>query len=142
MNHKTEQDRYEDIIHLPHHTSLTRPRMSMLERAAQFSPFAALSGHDAAIKETARVTGDAVELDEERKAALNQKLCAVMARLAEKPQITVTYFQPDEKKAGGTYISLSGSVKKVDAYHGIIVFTDHTVIPMDAIYEIEGEGLE
>lgn len=142
MNNQIDKNRYDDIIHLPHPDSSTRARMSMLERAAQFSPFAALTGYDAAIRETARVTQDAAELDEDRKSVLDQKLRMIMECLEAEPQITVTYFRPDDKKTGGTYVDITGIVRKIDGYKGNIVFADGTVVSIDTIFEIEGEMLE
>ena len=101
--------KYDDIINLPHHVSQTRPQMSMIDRAAQFSPFAALTGYDAAIKET------------------------------DKPEITITYFVPDEKKAGGSYTSLTGNLKRIDYYERLFVLTDGTKIQLDEIVDIESD---
>lgn len=95
-------DRYDDIIHLPHHISKTRPQMSMMDRAAQFSPFAALTGYDAAIKETGRLTDEKIELGEETKAVLDRKQSYLSDMISVQPEITVTYFLPDERKSGGT----------------------------------------
>ena len=96
---------YEDIINLPHHVSATRPQMSMLDRAAQFSPFAALTGYDAAIKETGRLTDEKIEMDEEALNILNMKFQILVDSLDDEPEVTFTYFKPDERKAGGAYIS-------------------------------------
>src|ERR1035437_4752031 len=96
-------DPYDDIIHLPHHISTTHPHMSAYDRAAQFAPFAALTGHDAAIAETARLTERRVELDEYSKADLNQRLCIIQDRMDEQPEVSITYFQPDQRKTGGAY---------------------------------------
>ena len=94
------KDQYDDIINLPHHVSKTRPQMSMLDRAAQFSPFAALTGYDAAIKETGRLTDEKVNLSEEEKEALDRKQQILLEKLADHPAITVIFFVPDEKKIG------------------------------------------
>lgn len=141
MNKNSEVHRYDDIIHLPHHVSAAHPPMPAADRAAQFSPFAALTGHDAAIKETARLTNELAELDESAKAALDHKLRIVQGRLAEQPEITVTYFRPDHHKSGGSYITVTGKVKKIDVYGHILVMTDGLRIPIDVIYEIEGESI-
>ena len=130
---------YDDIIHLPHHVSTTRPHMAVIDRAAQFSPFAALTGHDAAIKETARLTEERVELDEYMKESLNGKLQIIVERLKEQPEIKITYFRPDEKKDGGAYVTDSGTVKKIDGYKRIVVMTNRTEIPIDEIVSIEGD---
>ena len=102
-------DEYRDIINLPHHVSSKRPQMSMLDRAAQFSPFAALTGYDDAIHETARLTNDKVDLSEEEKETLDRKQQILLERLGEHPALTVTYFIPDAKKSGGAYVTKSGS---------------------------------
>lgn len=128
---------YDDIIHLPHHVSTTRPHMAAIDRAAQFSPFAALTGYDAAIKETARLTDKRVELDEAMKEALSNKLQMVADRLKERPEIAITYFQPDGKKNGGAYVTVINTVKKIDVYERIVVMTDGKVIPVDEIVSID-----
>jgi hypothetical protein len=128
---------YDDIIHLPHHVSTTRPHMAAIDRAAQFSPFAALTGYDAAIKETARLTDKRVELDEAMKEALSNKLQMVADRLKERPEIAITYFQPDGKKNGGAYVTVINTVKKIDVYERIVVMTDGKVIPVDEIISID-----
>ena len=133
------KDLYEDIINLPHHVSKTRPQMSMIDRAAQFSPFAALTGYDAAIKETGRLTDEKIEMDEEALNILNMKFQLLVDRLADEPEITFTYFKPDERKAGGTYIDVTGKVKKVDDFERLIVMQNGTKMPMDDILNIEGE---
>ena len=128
---------YDDIIHLPHHVSATHPHMAAIDRAAQFSPFAALTGYDAAIKETARLTDKRVELDESMKAALSNKLQMIADRLKEHPEIAITYFQPDGKKNGGAYVTVINTVKKIDVYKRIVVLTDGIVIPVDEIISID-----
>lgn len=114
--------KYDDIIDLPHHRSDKYPHMSNYDRAAQFSPFAALTGYDDAIEETARVTDVKVELSEDTIAKLDAELAHIAARLPEKPQVTVTYFKADEKKAGGRYLVYTGAVKKIDAVNRTIIF--------------------
>lgn len=133
------KDLYEDIINLPHHVSKTRPQMSMIDRATQFSPFAALTGYDAAIKETGRLTDEKIEMDEEALNILNMKFQLLVDRLADEPEITFTYFKPDERKAGGAYIDVTGKVKKVDDFERLIVMQNGTKMPMDDILNIEGE---
>ena len=127
---------YDDIINLPHHTSETRSRMSMTNRAAQFSPFAALTGYDDAVKETARLTESWVELDEGSKMLLNGRLQELKEHLKEQPEVTVTYFRPDARKAGGSYVTITGKVKKINEYERLIIFTDGSFIPIDRIYDI------
>ncbi len=131
--------KYDDIIHLPHHVSKTRPQMAVSDRAAQFSPFAALTGHDAAIKETARLTEKRVELDEYIKEAINRKLQIIVDRIKEHPEIVVTYFKPDEKKDGGAYVTAAGMAKKIDQYQRVVIMNDDTEIPIDEIISIDGK---
>lgn len=135
----SKQTNYDDIIHLPHHVSKKHPQMSISDRAAQFAPFAALTGHGAAIKETARLTDARIELDENAKTILDEKLKIIQETLDERPEITVTYFQPDEKKAGGRYVSAAGIVKKIDLYRRSVLMEDGRWIPILDIFEIEGE---
>ncbi|NLM04174.1 MAG: YolD-like family protein [Clostridiales bacterium] len=132
-------DEYNDIINLPRHVSKKRSPMPIRDRAAQFSPFAALTGHDTAIKETARITEDKIELDSYIKEELNIKLQILMDRLREKPEIKITYFQPDDKKDGGKYITTTGVVKKIDSCDQMIYLIDGTEIIMDEIINIEGK---
>lgn len=133
---------YDDMMHLPHHVSTTHPHMSAIDRAAQFSPFAALNGYDAAIKETARLTDERVELDEYMKDVLSDKLQIITDRLIEHPEIIITYFQPDEKKNGGAYVTATGTVKKIDTYDRIVVMTNRAEISIDEIIDIEGKIFE
>lgn len=138
MNGK-EGHKYDDIIMLPHHVSKRHPQMSPLNRAAQFSPFAALTGHEDAIQETARLTDSFVEMDESRKSQLDGQLGLIRDNLDAQPEIEVTYFQPDEKKSGGAYVTRSGRVKKIDEYSRQIIFTDGKALPIDMIFSIRGE---
>ena len=131
--------RYDDIINLPHHVSATRPQMSMMDRAAQFSPFAALTGYDAAIKETGRLTDEKIEMDEEALNILNLKYQILIDNLDDMPEVTFTYFKPDERKAGGAYLEVTSIVKKVDDFEKLIVMENGTKIPMDDILSIEGD---
>ena len=132
-------NRYNEIINLPHHVSKTRPQMPMSDRAAQFAPFAALTGYDSAIKETGRLTDERIELDEEALTALDRKYQLLMDTLDDAPEVTIIYFQPDERKAGGQYVSATGTVKKVDTFGRRILLQDGTRIPMDDVLSIEGE---
>lgn len=129
--------KYDDILHLSRPVSPKRARMSMIDRAAQFSPFAALTGYDAAIAETARLTDFRIELEDGAKAALNEKLRLLMGSAKTAPEITVTWFLPDERKSGGTYVRTQGRVKKVDPYREMLVL-DTLEIPFGSIYELEG----
>lgn len=133
---------YEDIINLPHHVSATHPHMSAIDRAAQFSPFAALTGYDSAIKETARLTDEKIELDEYTKVALSDKLQIISDRIPEHPEVAITYFQPDDKKSGGAYVTDAGSVKKIDEYERLVVMNGGTAIPIDEIISIDGQIFE
>ena len=132
-------EKYREIIDLPHHVSKTRPQMPMSDRAAQFAPFAALTGYDSAIKETGRLTGERVELDVEALSALDLKYQLHIEALDEAPEVTITYFQPDERKAGGKYVSAVGAVKKIDDFERRITMRDGTRIPMDDVLSIDGE---
>ena len=131
-----DEHRYDDIIDLPHHVSRKYPQMPLLDRAAQFAPFAALTGHEAAIKETARLTEEEIELDENRKELLDLRLQYLQEHLSESPEVTVTYFKPDEKKSGGAYVTENGKVKKVDGYAGELVFTDGRRIGLGTMIEL------
>lgn len=133
---------YDDIINLPHHVSKTRPHMAAIDRAAQFSPFAALTGYDAAIKETARLADEKVELDEYLKEALSDRLQIIADRIKEHPEIAITYFQPDAKKNGGAYVTTIDTAKKIDEYERVIVMNDGTAIPIDDIISIDGQIFE
>ena len=133
------EQKYADIINMPHHTSITRPRMTMINRAAQFSPFAALTGYDAAVKETARLTDDRIKLDECTKEILSDKLQMIAEHIDELPGITFTYFEPDIKKSGGAYCSVTGQVKEIDEFARIVKLEDGTKIPIQQIYGIESE---
>lgn len=134
--------KYDDIINLPHHVSTKRPQMSMQDRAAQFSPFAALTGYDAAVKEAARLTDSRTELSDEELSILNIKFQILLDHLREKPNVSFTYFKPDAKKSGGKYVTLRGIVKKADTFKRLVVMQDDTGIPMDDILDIEGEIFE
>ena len=133
------RENYEDIINLPYHVSATKPQMSMIDRAAQFSPFAALTGYDAAIKETGRLTDEKIEMDEEALNILNMKFQVLVDSMDDEPEVTFTYFKPDERKAGGAYLEVTGTVKKVDDFERLIVMHNGTKMPMDDILNIEGE---
>ena len=140
-----ETEKYDAIIDCPHYVSQRRPHMSMIDRAAQFSPFAALTGYDAAIKETGRLTDHRIELSEDSRAARDRKQQLLVECLADHPEVSVTYFIPDERKSGGAYVTVTGIVKKVDDYQRLLLLTDGTKIPLDDILDLESElfhGLE
>ena len=126
---------YEDIIDMPHHVSDRHPHMSVHDRAAQFAPFAALTGHGAAIAETARLTEEKHELDESQKAVLDQKLMNIMYNADEK-NVNVDYFVADERKSGGRYERFTGRIRRIDEYERVLVMEDGTVIPIDTIQDI------
>ena len=133
---------YDDIINLPRHVSKKRDPMPIIDRAAQFSPFAALTGHDTAIKETARVTEDKIELDVYMKETLNNKLQILIDQLHEHPHMKITYFQPDEKKDGGSYVTANGIVKKIDEYDRVVLMINGEEIPIDESINIDGKIFE
>ncbi|MBQ8001203.1 MAG: YolD-like family protein [Ruminococcus sp.] len=135
-------DNYKDIIHLPHYTSKTRPRMSVYNRAAQFSPFAALTGYDEAVKETARFTDDKAELDEYQIEVINNKLNIALEKKDQNPVLSITFFKPDSRKKGGEYITVSGIIKRIDETSHTVVLTDGSEIPIRLIYDINGEIFE
>jgi len=128
--------KYDDIIDLPRPVSTRRSPMTDYDRAAQFSPFAALTGFDATIEETARLTDKRIELDEGEKEQLNGVLWEIQEKLSRQPQITATYFTYDERKSGGAYITVKGNVKKIDSYSKSILLTDGTVIPIREIISL------
>ena len=130
---------YDDIIHLPHHVSSSRTPMPITDRAAQFSPFAALTKHGEAIVETARLTGERKDLTEDAKADIELRLNLLAKQIASQPQVSITYFQPDEMKDGGSYITVAGIVIKIDVYDHIVVMQDKIKIPIENIFEINGE---
>lgn len=136
---KRENFPYEDIIHMSHHVSSNRAHMSISDRAAQFSPFAALTGFDGEIKETARLTDQRMELEEGAKAILDEKLRIIKEQLSRQPEIGIEFFRPDDLKAGGAYVSVRGTVKKIDEYKHIVVMQDGTRIPIEEIVDITGE---
>lgn len=127
---------YSDIINLPHHVSRNHPQMPMEARAAQFAPFAALTGYDAVIHETERQTDKQVELEEYDNERLNRKFAELMTIFDNHPEITISYFQPDEHKAGGSYTTASGTVKKIDTYEQLLWMDDGAKIPIADITDI------
>lgn len=131
--------RYDDIMDLPHHVPVAYPRMPRADRAAQFSPFAALTGYGAAIDETARLTNERVELDEDAKSLLDYRMQLLKSHVKERPEVAVTYFQPDERKEGGAYVTVGGAVTKVDDIQRTIALTNGVRLRIEDIYAIEGE---
>lgn len=136
MNSK---NKYDDIIHLPHHVSAKRVPMPIADRAAQFAPFAALTGFEATIQETGRLTDERIELDEGGKALLNEKLLVIGDAVDARPLVTFTCFRSDERKAGGAYVRITGRVKRIDENGQTVVLMDGTELPIPEIYEIDSD---
>lgn len=131
--------KYDDIIHLPHPTSKKYPRMSVRDRAAIFSPFSALSGHGAAIAETARLTDQRMELNEDAKVELDRRQAALLEHIGEQPEVTVTWFRPDDRKEGGIYVTTVGRAKKIDEFKRILSMVSGQKIVLDDIVQIESQ---
>lgn len=127
---------YDDIINLPHHVSVKHPRLSKEQRAAQFAPFAALTGYGDAIKETARITEDRIELDEEEKKKIDNKILELKNKINDKPKVTITFFVPDTKKSGGEYVTIIGNLKRIDEYNKLLILEDKKKISIKDIIEI------
>ena len=125
---------YNDIIRLPHHVSQNHPQMSLRDRAAQFAPFAALTGYESAVGETARLTSERRELDPQEAEELNRRLTELAARLPDHPEVTVEYFVPDERKSGGAYVTVTGRVRHISVAEKTLVMEDGVVIPLDDIF--------
>ena len=134
---QTNDHKYDDIIHLPHHTSPTRPRMSRYDRAAQFSPFSALTGYDSVVRETARLTDRQIELDEDSLTLLNERLQMLSEALSDHPEASITFFEPDHQKSGGSYQTVSGRVRKIKVHEQLLILEDGTEIAFDRIYDID-----
>ncbi len=135
---RSTEQRYEDILYLPHHVSKQHPQMSLHDRAAQFAPFAALTAHGAAIRETARLTERKMELDENGKAMLDQRMQMIQEQLGAGicPEAEITYFVKDAAKEGGAYATVRGSICKIDEYSRTIVLAEGGRIAMDDVIEI------
>lgn len=129
---------YEDVIHLPHHVSKNHRHMSPAERAAQFSPFAALTGFDAEVREAARLTNQKIELTEEQQAILDERLRLLEDIGPGYPAALFTYFKPDIRKDGGSYISITGHLRKLDRIGRNIILADGSSIPVDDLLEVDG----
>ena len=134
--------RYDDIIHLPHHVSKTRKPMPMINRAAQFAPFAALTGHDEAVAETARQTTPKQILSSDEQEILSKRLAYAIDHIGERPNLTFTYFIPDTQKEGGRYVSTSGILRAYDDFEKKIALEDGTVILIETIISISGDMLD
>ena len=127
---------YDDIIHLPHHISQNHPQMLLRDRAAQFAPFAALTGYEAAVGETARQTTERRELDAQEAAELNRRLTDLAARLKDRPEVTIEYFVPDNRKAGGAYVTVAGRVRNISVSERLLVMEDGAAIPMEDVASV------
>lgn len=135
-----ESCRYEDIIDLPHPVSRKHAQMPKAERAAQFSPFAALTGYEEAVAETARLTESRTELDESRKLALGETLYRAQEKISERPEAAIVYFRPDERKEGGAYVSVVGRLRRVDEIGRFLLLCDGTRIPLDDLRSLDLTG--
>ena len=124
---------YDDIIRLPHHVSRNHPQMPLRDRSAQFAPFAALTGYEAAVGETARLTAERRELDPQEAEELNRRLTDLATRLKDRPEVTIEYFVPDERKSGGAYVTMTGVVRHISIAERVLVMDDGTVIPMEDV---------
>lgn len=132
-----DEHRYDDMIHLPHHQSTKRAHMSLHDRAAQFAPFAALTGHEAAIEETARLTEAEIVLDDTVVAAINDKLYEISQHLSEKWRVSITYFKPDAKKQGGAYLTDVGTIQKINQAEQLVIMDSGMCIKMEQIIKVE-----
>ena len=130
---------YDDIINLEHYVSKKHPPMSLYARSAQFAPFAALTGYEDAVRETARETSERIDIDEEIKSILDSKIQILTEQVKKRPEVSITYFIQDLKKDGGAYITVEGIVKKIDIYNQCICFIDKREIPINDIIDISGE---
>ena len=130
------RNKYDDIINLPHHISKKHKQMTLEARAAQFAPFAALTGYGDEIKETARLTNKRIDLDEESKSILDNKIQIILKQILRRPIVSITYFIPDLKKDGGKYITVSGIIKRIDKYKQVIILENQIEIPINEIIDI------
>ena len=130
---------YEDIINLPPHISKKHPQPTMMDRAARFAPFAAITGYEEMVLEEARITEERIDLDEGTLSILNEKLNMIQEFIDEEPEVTITYFEPDKKKSGGAYVSVTGIVKRIDEYEHLVIMTDGRMIRVEDIYGLESD---
>ena len=130
---------YEDIVNLPPHISKKHPQPTMMDRAARFAPFAAITGYEEMVLEEARITEERIDLDEGTLSILNEKLNMIQEFIDEEPEVTITYFEPDKKKSGGAYVSVTGIVKRIDEYEHIVLMNDGKRIPIGEIYDVQSE---
>lgn len=134
---KKDIHNYDDIINMPHHVSSKHPQMKIIDRAAQFAPFAALTGHKESISEASRITDLKKELDENQKEILNNKLNYIILNLDKSHEIKITYFQSDLKKIGGKYVTVLAVIKKIDEYNKVLVLNNGMKIKIDDLYQLE-----
>jgi len=139
VNNKEDLHRYDDIIHLSHPVSKSHPPMPRMNRAAQFAPFAALTGYDAKVQEAARITDRRKELDEDSNELLDEKIRQLQERITEQPVVEVIYFEKDGKKEGGRYLTKRERIKKIDVYQRQLIFQDDVKIPLMNIIDLEEE---
>lgn len=137
MNDRMECHSYDDVINRQHPTSKKHPRMSRMNRAAQFAPFAALTGYEESIEETARLTDRRIELSEYEIEELNAKLNFIQEHIKERPEVTITYFRPDEKKEGGAYITITGKVRRIDEVNKTVMFEEKGNILIELIVNLQ-----
>lgn len=128
---------YDDIIDMPHHVSLNRGRMSNIDRAAQFSSFEALTGHEEQIEEAARLTDGKLQLSPEETEALNSNMNYIIDNIALCPEADIIYFVPDERKEGGKYLPVSMKIRKIDLVNRTVTDTENNVINIDYIYRVK-----
>lgn len=133
-------EKYADIFRMPHHVSETRPQMPLMARAAQFAPFAALTGYEDEVAETARLTDTELELDETRKAEIDEQLQYLQQHIEERPEVEIVHFVPDDRKAGGAYVTTTGKVNRLDPYTRQVILKSGKKIEIDRIYAIQIEG--
>lgn len=142
MSKNETERKYADIIDLPHHKSPSRPHMSLHDRAAQFSPFAALTGYEAAVEETARLTDTKLEMTEDKKQMLDEKLHLLLDAAEHPPLVRITYFLPDARKAGGAYETLTGRIRGLDPYGNHLVLTDKRTVPLADLWDLDWDSCE
>lgn len=131
--------KYDDLLHLPHPVSRTHPPMPLADRAAQFSPFAALTGYEDVLREAARLTDEKIDMGDADAETLNARTVLLLSHLAEHPEITVTYFVPDERKAGGQYVTVTGKIRKFRAAEQEIELDGGPTIPLRQILSLESK---
>ena len=134
--------KYDKIKNHPHHVSQRHPQLSRASYAARFSPFAALTGYDDIVKEVARSTNEKYELDDDAKLRLSNRLSVVFDHLDEEPEVSITYFEPDRKKAGGEYVTVTGTVKRFDELDRVIIMTDGKKIPSEELFDVKGKIID